>query len=128
MRFLRVTDDAALNVVPPGVYGAVELLALGATESRGAADNQGWMKAFHTMEKTFKQLGAVPHVATPREAWGLPQSASFRRRPVQSHLFRGNTPAPPAATPGHHSRPLPLPLSLFLFRGLTSLCRCVEPS
>ena len=43
----------------------------------------------------------------PREAWGLPQSASFRRRPVQSHLFRGNTPAPPAATPGHHSRPLP---------------------
>ena len=25
--------------------------------------------------------------ATPREAWGLPQSASLRRRPVQSHLF-----------------------------------------
>ena len=45
MRFLRVTDDAELNVVPPGVYGAVELLALGATGSRGAADNQGWMKA-----------------------------------------------------------------------------------
>ena len=73
MRFLRVTDDAALNVVPPGVYGAVELLALGATGSRGAADNQGWMKAFHAMEKTFKQLGAVPHVA---KEWGFEADSS----------------------------------------------------
>ena len=73
MRFLRVTDDAVLNVVPPGVYGVVELLALGATGSSGAADDQGWMKAFHAMEKTFKQLGAVPHVA---KEWGLEADSS----------------------------------------------------
>ena len=73
MRFLRVTDDAELNVVPPGVYGVVELLALGATGSRGAADNQGWMKAFHAMEKRFKQLGAVPHVA---KDWGFEADSS----------------------------------------------------
>ena len=67
MRFLRVTDDAALNIVPPGMYGVVELIALGTTGAR-ASDNQGWMKAFHAMETIFKQLGAVPHVA---KEWGF---------------------------------------------------------
>ena len=63
MRFLRVTDDAVLNVVPPGTYGVVDIIALGTTGTRAAEDNQGWMKAFYAMEKTFKQLGAVPHIA-----------------------------------------------------------------
>eukprot|EP00964_Phaeocystis_antarctica_P087155 scaffold55253_cov61-Phaeocystis_antarctica.AAC.14 len=67
MQFLQVTDDAVLNVVTPGMYGVVGLLAPGITGAR-AADNQGWMKAFHAMEKTFKHLGAVPHVA---KEWGF---------------------------------------------------------
>jgi len=56
MRFVRVTDDAALNIVPPGMYGVVELIAVGTTGAR-AAENQGWMKAFHAMETIFRQLG-----------------------------------------------------------------------
>ena len=48
MQFLQVTDDAVLNVVTPGMYGVVGLLAPGITGAR-AADNQGWMKAVHTM-------------------------------------------------------------------------------
>ena len=73
MRFLRVTDDATLNVVPPGMYGVVELLAVGTTGARAAADNQGWMKAFHAMKPIFKQLGAVPHVA---KEWGFEADSS----------------------------------------------------
>ena len=73
MRFVRVTDDAALNIVPPGMYGVVELLALGTAGARAAPDNQGWMKAFHAMETIFKQLGAVPHVA---KEWGFEADSS----------------------------------------------------
>ena len=73
MRFLRVTDDAVLNVVPPGTYGVVEMIALGTTGTRAAEDNQGWMKAFYAVEKTFKQLGAVPHIA---KEWGFEADSS----------------------------------------------------
>ena len=72
MRFVRVTDDAALNIVPPGMYGVVELIAVGTTGAR-AAENQGWMKAYHAMETIFRQLGAVPHVA---KEWGFEADSS----------------------------------------------------
>ena len=52
MRFVRVTDDAALNIVPPGMYGVVELIAVGATGAR-AAENQGWMKKPSTPWRRF---------------------------------------------------------------------------
>jgi len=67
MRFVRVTDDATLTIVPPGTYGVVEFLSP-STLGADPADNQDMMKAFYAMEKALMPLGAVPHVA---KEWGF---------------------------------------------------------
>jgi len=58
-RFMKVTDDAVLQPVPPGWWFVSEILSF----PDSAATDQAWKEAFKEVEDYWvNELGAVPHI------------------------------------------------------------------
>jgi len=58
-RFMKVTDDAVLQPVPPGIWFVSEILSF----PDSAATDQEWKKAFKEVEDYWvNELGAIPHL------------------------------------------------------------------
>lgn len=77
LRFIKVTDDAVLNPVPPGVWAVSEFMGFPIGNS-----DQGWKSAFKSIQDEWQdKLGGKPHLA---KFWGFGYDAQGSVEPYQS--------------------------------------------
>eukprot|EP00930_Biecheleria_cincta_P083636 TRINITY_DN7316_c0_g2_i1.p1 TRINITY_DN7316_c0_g2~~TRINITY_DN7316_c0_g2_i1.p1 ORF type:complete len:743 (+),score=105.50 TRINITY_DN7316_c0_g2_i1:48-2231(+) len=78
LRFIKVTNDAVLNPVPPGIWAVCEFMGFPTGKS-----DQGWKAAFKSIQDEWQdKLGGKPHLA---KFWGFGVDAAGLVEPYQAN-------------------------------------------